>query len=162
MVVILFGVSGAGKTHVGRLLARELGWSFYEGDAFHSPEHVERLRRGIPLTDADRRPWLDALRGVVDRLLARGEHAVLACSALKTSYRQHLRIDDRVRFVYLAGDYDLIASRLRRRQEHFMNPGLLASQFATLEPPRGEEALVVDVSSSPEELVAEIREGLGV
>lgn len=161
MVLILFGVSGAGKTVVGRLLAKELEWPFYDGDTYHSPVSVEKMRHGVPLTNADRQPWLDTLRGLVVRCLETGENAVLACSALKAAYRDHLRVDDRVKLVHLEGDFELIAKRLRERRNHFMNAELLASQFETLEEPRG-EALVVDVSSSPHEVVGEIRARLGV
>lgn len=162
MIVIVFGVSGAGKTLVGRLLADRLGWAFYDGDAFHSPENVEKMRAGVPLTQDDRGPWLQNLRDLVVEALAGGEDAVLACSALKAEYRNFLRVDDRVRLVHLKGDFELIAARLRERQGHFMDPALLASQFETLEEPRGEGAIVVDVDASPPEIVSEIRTKLGV
>lgn len=161
MVVILFGVSGAGKTVIGRLLAGELGWSFYDGDTYHQPGDVEKMRQGIPLTDADRQPWLEALRGLIERCLETGEDAVLACSALKAAYRAYLRVDDRVRLIHLSGDFDLIAGRLRERPDHFMNAALLASQFDALEEPRG-EAIVVDVAPSPREVVQEIRARLDI
>lgn len=159
--MILFGVTGAGKTHIGRLLAQALEWSFYDADTFHAPASVEKLRTGIPLTDEDRRPWLESLRQLVAQCLARVEQAVVACSALKAAYRKRLRIDDRVQLVYLKGDVHLIAGRLRQRQGHFMDPALLASQFETLEEPRG-EAIVVDVAGSPSDIVNDIRNRLGV
>src|SRR3712207_4573231 len=101
MIIILMGVSGSGKTTVGRLLAEELGWKFYEGDDYHSPANVEKMRRGIPLDDADRTAWLEALRGLISNCLERNENAVLACSALKDCYREFLLIDERVVFIYL-------------------------------------------------------------
>lgn len=161
MVVILSGVAGAGKTVVGRLLAQELGWPFYDGDTFHAPASVEKMRAGVPLSDNDRWPWLDALRNLIAGCLAKGENAVLACSALKAAYREHLRIDERVRLVHLEGDFQLIAMRLQEREGHFMDPALLESQFETLEEPDG-EAVVVDVTGSPREIVREIRTRLGV
>ena len=161
MVVIICGVAGSGKSVIGRLLAEELGWRFYDADDFHSPAHVEQMRRGVPLTDADRSPWLERLRGLIGQSLAQGEDAVLACSALKESYRQHLLVGDGLRLVYLKGEYHLIAERLRRRRGHFMNPGLLRSQFEDLEEPGG-EAVVVELGASPRELVRAIRRGLGL
>lgn len=161
MIVILFGVTGAGKTVVGRLLAQELGWAFYDGDTFHAPSSVEKMRAGVPLSDKERWPWLDALRDLIAGCLATGENAVLACSALKAAYREHLRINERVRLVYLKGDFQLIAMRLQERKGHFMDPMLLESQFETLEEPDG-EAVVVDVAGSPPEIVREIRTRLGV
>lgn len=161
MIVILFGVTGAGKTVVGRLLAQELGWPFYDGDTFHAPESVAKMRAGVPLSDAERWPWLDALRHLIAECLAKGENAVVACSALKAAYREHLRIDERVRLVHLKADFQLIALRLSERKGHFMDPMLLESQFETLEEP-GAEAVVVDVAGSPREIVNEIRIRLGV
>ena len=161
MVVIICGVAGSGKSVIGRLLAEELGWRFYDADDFHSPDHVEQMRRGIPLTDADRWPWLERLRGLIGRSLVQGEDAALACSALKEAYRRHLLVGDEVKLVYLKGEYALIAERLKRRREHFMNPGLLRSQFDDLEEPRG-EAMVLELGPSPRQLVRAIRNGLGV
>jgi gluconokinase len=161
VVVVLFGVTGAGKTVVGQRLARELGWTFHDGDTYHAPASLEKMRAGVPLTDEDRRPWLATLRDLVADCLAKGENAVLACSALKAAYRDYLRIDDRVRLVYLKGDVRLIAKRLQERQGHFMDPALLQSQFDTLEEPRG-EAITVDVSGSPQQIVDEIRMRLAV
>lgn len=160
MVVILSGVTGSGKTTIGRRLAHELGWAFYDADAFHSEASVEKMRRGIPLEDEDRLPWLDGLRALIQAAIARGENAVLACSALKAAYRRRLRVNDDVRLVHLDGDYALIAGRLARRGEHFMNPSLLQSQFDTLERPTPAEALIVDAGLPPDEIVPAIRRDL--
>ena len=161
MIVVLFGVTGAGKTVVGRLLAAELDWTFYDADDFHSALSVEKMRKGIPLDDGDRWPWLERLRARIEASLAAGENAVLACSALKDAYRDYLAVNANVKLVYLSGDFDLIASRLRARRGHYMNPDLLRSQFETLEPP-GRDALVVDVGKTPAEIVRTIRSSLGV
>jgi gluconokinase len=161
VVIILMGVAGVGKTTLGRRLAEELGWRFLEGDDFHPPENVAKMAAGVPLTDADRAPWLERLRGLVAEALARGEDVVLACSALRRSYRQLLTVDlARVRWVYLRGSPELISSRLMRRTGHFMPPDLLDSQLATLEAP--EDALTVDVTQGPAEVISAIRVGLGV
>ncbi|MEY2606829.1 MAG: gluconokinase [Verrucomicrobiota bacterium] len=160
MVIILFGVSGSGKTLIGQLLAQELGWKFYDADDFHSAANIEKMRRGIPLTDEDRQPWLERLRELIKRCLAAGENAVLACSALKESYRRYLRISDDVKLVYLRGDYALIAAQLQQRRGHFMNPALLQTQFADLEEPQPGEAVVIELGRSPAELVQEIRRKL--
>ncbi len=160
--MIIFGVSGTGKTTLGKLLARELSWAFYEADDFHSPANVEKMHAGIPLTDEDRWPWLESLRELIKRLDAK-EDAVLACSALKQAYRRFLRVNDQVKFVYLRGDYALIANQLRKRKGHFMNPGLLKSQFADLEEPRAAEGiLTVDLGRTPRELVQEVTTKLGL
>ena len=160
MVLVLMGVSGSGKTTVGELLARELGWTFIEGDGFHPAANVEKMRAGKPLTDADRRPWLNALRERIDRACTSGENVVLACSALKHAYQEYLERDDPacVEYVYLHGDEELIRRRLAARKGHFMNPNLLHSQFETLEPPAS--ATRVDVAPPPEAIVAEIRRKL--
>ena len=161
MVVIVMGVSGSGKTTIGRLLAETLGWSFYEGDDLHPPANVRKMAAGIPLTDADRLPWLEALRALIEHCLAAGENAAVACSALKVSYREILAGGlEGVRFVHLTGSRDLIRDRLKQRQGHFMKAKMLDSQLAALEPPS--HALEVDVAGSPEEIVAEIRRRLGI
>lgn len=160
MVIVLMGVSGSGKTTVGRGLARALGWKFYDGDDFHPRSNVEKMARGVALTDEDRAPWLDALRDIIESCLARGEDAVLACSALKRSYRARLLFDERVRLVYLKGDYQLIEERLETRRGHFMKPEMLDSQFAALEEPR--RGLTVDASTTPEKIIETIRSRLGV
>jgi gluconokinase len=163
VVAIVFGVSGAGKTLIGQSLAHELGWRFYDADEFHPPANIDKLRQGIALTDEDRWPWLDSLRELIERCLAAGENAVLACSALKESYRQRLRVNSEVKLVYLRGDYAIVADQLRQRRGHFMKPALLQSQFADLEEPRaGEKAVVIELGRVPDELVQEIKTKLSL
>ncbi len=155
------GVSGAGKTTIGKALARALGWRFLEGDDFHPPQNVAKMATGIPLTDEDRAPWLARLRELISETLARGEDAVLACSALKQSYREQLTVDPaRVRWVYLWAPREVIAGRLAGRVGHFMPVSLLDSQFQVLEVPQ--EAVPVDVTPGPDEVVATIRARLGL
>jgi gluconokinase len=158
VIVIVFGVSGAGKTTIGKLLAQELGWRFYEADDFHSQTNINKMRSGIPLTNDDRSPWLESLRQLIKRSLEAGENAVLACSALKRAYRQRLRVSDDVKLVFLHGNSALIEKQLRRRRGHFMNPALLSSQFSDLEEPQqGEGVLTVELGRTPHELVKEIK-----
>jgi gluconokinase len=159
VAVVLMGVSGSGKTTVGRLLADRLGWTFLDADDFHTAANVEKMRRGEPLTDADRGPWLHALASALRDRLDGGDSVVLACSALKSDYRDVLRIDDRVRFAFLEADAALLQGRLAGRAGHYFNPALLASQLATLEPP--DDALVLDASRPPEEIALEIEGSLG-
>lgn len=161
MVIILMGVTGAGKTTVGERLASELGWEFYEADDYHPPENKKKMNAGIPLTDEDRWPWLRALRGAIEDALRRKADAVVTCSALKASYREVLAggLSD-VHFVLLHGSRKVLEERLADRKNHFMNPGLLDSQLATLEPPA--DALVVDIDQPPERQVAEIRAAFGL
>jgi gluconokinase len=160
MVVIVMGVVGAGKTTIGRLLAEQLGWQFADADDFHPASNVEKIRHGIALNDADREPWLASLRLRVSEWIAEDVNAVLACSALKQSYRRDLQVGPEVHFVYLKGSPKLIAERLRARQGHFANEQILASQFVDLEEP--ESALIVDIAESPERIVTIIRERLGL
>jgi len=162
MVVVLMGVSGSGKTTVGERLAADLGWAFIEGDDYHPPANVAKMRGGTPLTDADRRPWLAALRRRIDEACAADENLVVACSALKDEYRDFLERDDPacVRYVYLHGSEAMIRERLAARKGHFMNPDLLRSQFAALEPPAGE--VTVDVAPPPAEVAAEVRRRLAL
>ena len=162
MVVVLMGVSGSGKTTIGKILAGKLGWPFVEGDDYHPSANVEKMRAGKPLTDEDRRLWLAALRERVDRACTTGEDVVLACSALKHAYQDYLERHDPacVHYVYLHGSEELIKKRLAARKGHFMNPALLHSQFETLEPPA--EAVRVDVAGSPEDVADEVRRRLGL
>lgn len=158
MVIVVWGVTAVGKTTVGKLLAEELGWKFYDADDFHSPANVEKMRCGIPLTDEDRRTWLERLRQMIERSLAEEENAVLACSALKRAYRERLRASEDVKFVFLRASRARIAERLQRRHGHFMPATLLDSQFADLEEPQaGEQTLTVDVEGTPDELVKLIK-----
>lgn len=163
-IIIVMGVSGSGKSTIAGLLAERLGWDFVDGDAFHSPEHVARMRSGHALDDADRAPWLAAMAAWIGTRLETGKPGVLACSALKQAYRDAL-IQGRagIRIVYLDGDRDLIAARIARRTGHFMPAALLDSQFATLEPPRPEEgALAVPIVGSAEAIVATILDRSGL
>jgi gluconokinase len=160
MVIVLMGVSGSGKTTVGRLLARALDAEFAEGDSYHPPENIEKMRRGIPLDDADRWPWLEILSAEIGRWLAARRTVILACSALKQRYRDVLaKGRPGVRFVHLQGDRALIRLRLDRRRGHYMPAALLDSQFAALEPP--DDAITVEVAGTPEAIAAEILERLG-
>ncbi len=154
MIIVLTGVSGSGKSTVGRELARQLSWPFHEGDDHHPPENVRKMRAGIPLDDADRGPWLDSLRVLVDDLSARNRDAVIAASLLKKAHRARLARPG-VRFVYLKGDPSLIRDRLAKRKGHFFDPALLDSQLSALEEP--DDAVVVDVGASPHEIAATIR-----
>lgn len=144
-VLIIGGVSGAGKTTVGKALAERLNWRFIEGDDFHPNTNVAKMRRGEPLNDSDREPWLHRLRDEIKACLDKGVRAILACSALKESYRALLRVDpERVHFVFLMGNYEILRKRITQRHNHFMAPDLLASQLETLDLP--DYGLVVDVN----------------
>jgi len=159
MVIVVMGVSGVGKTTVGMLLARALGAEFAEGDSYHPPANVEKMRNGAPLDDEDRWPWLQILAAEIDTWLAEGRGVVLACSALKRAYRDLLAHGrPQVRFVYLKGEAALLRARLDQRRGHYMPPTLLASQLAALEEP--DDALTIDVSGPPEVIVEQIRVAL--
>jgi carbohydrate kinase (thermoresistant glucokinase family) len=161
-VLVVMGVSGSGKTTIARGLAQREGWTLLEGDAFHPPANVAKMAAGTPLDDADRWPWLRAIAAEIDATIARGESAVVACSALKRAYRDIL-IGNRngVVLVYLQGSRALIGERMAARKGHFMPPALLDSQFATLEEPAPEEhAIVTDIGPAPEVIVADIERQL--
>jgi gluconokinase len=161
MVVIVMGVAGSGKTTIGRLLAESLGWSFIDGDDRHPQSNLDKMRRGLALTDEDREPWLRRLREEIQSWLTSNRDVVLACSSLKADYRARLVVDPAlVRLVYLAGPYSLMAQRLKDRSGHFFPDELLASQYAALEEPIG--ALVVDASRRPDDIVQRVRIGLGL
>jgi gluconokinase len=161
MVIVIWGVSGAGKTTIGKLLSRELGWKFLDADDFHSLASMKKMRSGVPLTDEDRQPWLEKLRAAIEQSLAANENAVLACSALKKKYRDRLRVSHAVKFVFLRGDRQQIETQLRNRRGHFVNPDLLDTQFADLEEPKScEGVVIVDLGPHAEELVEAIEEKL--
>lgn len=149
---IVMGVSGSGKSTVGRALAERLGWDFFDADDFHPPENIAKMAAGIPLNDSDRTPWLAALSNQLSATLTAGRHPVLACSALKESYRKQL-LEGKIgaEIIYLKGSYELLWARMSGRQGHFMKPEMLKSQFATLEEPKN--ALVLDVSMPLEEML---------
>ena len=158
------GVSGSGKTTIGEALAARLGWPYEEGDKLHPEANVAKMRAGIPLTDADRAPWLAAVAARIDQRRRDGKGGIVSCSALKRAYRRAI-IGARkgVRLVYLRGDQTLIAQRMAARRHHFMPPSLLQSQFETLEEPGPDEApIVVDVAPPPAEIVATILRRLGM
>jgi gluconokinase len=157
-IILVMGVSGSGKSTIGSLLARELGWKFQDGDQFHPAANVEKMHARIPLTDADRQPWLLAIAAFIDRIRDAQDHAVVACSALKRRYRQVLIGHRRdVRLVYLKGNAALIAERLAGRHGHFMPPELLDSQFQALEEPGPDEnPIAVSIARSPQTIVAQI------
>ena len=149
---IVMGVSGSGKTSVGKSLAEHLGWDFYDADDFHPPENVAKMAKGIPLTDSNRAPWLAALHQLISSSLAQNRPGVLACSALKERYRQRLFDGNAgVQLVYLKGSYELIWSRMIVRKDHYMKPHMLQSQFDALEEPS--DALTVDISLSVDEIL---------
>lgn len=162
-VIVVMGVAGSGKTTIAAELARRLGWRFAEGDAFHPAANVEKMGRGVPLTDADRWPWLDAIAAWIRETRAAGERCVVACSALKRSYRERIAGGgDDVRFVYLQGTYDIVSRRMAARTGHYMPVALLRSQYQTLEEPRAEEnAIVLSIEQPPGEIAARIVEALG-
>lgn len=163
-IILLMGVAGCGKSTTGRNLARHLDWPFRDADSFHPPANIEKMSRGIPLTDADRWPWLDAIGAWTDEQRVLGARGIVTCSALKRIYRQRLcRGRPEIGLVFLDGDFATIADRMQRRKGHFMPPALLQSQFDTLERPgQDERALVVPVSLSPKRVVDRIVTGLGL
>lgn len=161
-LLVVMGVSGAGKTRFGRALAAAIEWDFADADDYHPPANIAKMRAGRPLDDSDREPWLAALRAEIDRRAGQGRPLVLACSALKQRYRAVLEggAPTRVRFIHLDGPPELIAARLADRAGHYMPPSLLSSQLAALEPPG--DALRVDISYATEAQVALARAALGL
>ena len=161
MIVVIMGVSGSGKSTVGRLLARRLGWKFYEGDEFHSANNIAKMSKGISLTDEDRQPWLESLRMVIEACVKDGIDAVLACSALRARYRTFLAAGTPdIRFVYLKGDVSIIRERMSSRPTHYMKADMLDSQVASLEEP--DDAVVGDIRRSPREIVSRVARELGL
>ena len=155
MIVLVMGTTGAGKTTIGTILARRLGWTFLDADDFHPAANIEKMKKGIPLTDADRAPWLAAIHAELERRSKAGENVVLACSALKQKYRDKISAGLDVKVVYLKGSYETMRRHIEERHGHFAGAGILAGQFADLEEPK--DAIVVDVSKTPEEIVSEVR-----
>lgn len=162
LVLVVTGVSGSGKSTVASLLAERLGLLFADGDDFHDPDSIARMRAGQPLDEAARTPWLERIRAWIDRQLATGEGGVVACSALKRRYRRTLTGDrPDVRIVYLEGSRALIGRRIAARRGHFMPASLLDSQFAALEPPGADEAITVGIEDGPDAIVAAVAARLG-
>jgi gluconokinase len=153
MVILVMGVTGAGKTTVGKLLAERLAWQFLDADDFHPPQNIEKMRHGIPLTDADREPWLAAIHAKLSDYAAKNQDVVLACSALKQKYRQKLAAGLDMRICYLTGSFEEISSHIEHRTGHFAGEAILAGQFADLEEP--DDAVVLDANATPEENVRE-------
>lgn len=165
MIIIIMGVAGSGKTTIGKLLAESLGWEFSDADDFHSPSNIQKMQKGIPLTEADRIPWLEDLQTAIKQWLQANKNMILACSALKNSYRDYLVVEsDRVRLIYLRGSYELIKQRLQNRQNHYLGVELLESQFAALEEPSDTvySTIYIDISSTPTEIVDKIRHDLNL
>jgi gluconokinase len=161
MIVIIMGVAGSGKSTVSKVLAKHLRWQYRDADAYHSPENIAKMSSGIGLTDEDRRPWLDAMRNDIQHWIATKQNFVLACSALKCSYRDILLVgEEEQAFVYLKGTPELFATRLARRKTHFMKQNMLESQFEALEEPSSSEAIICDARESIKEIVLKIEQAL--
>ena len=159
-IIIIMGVAGCGKSTIGAMLAHELGWDFYDADDFHSESNRIKMAQNIPLTDEDRAGWLDSLRSLIGQNIQNEKPIVLACSALKKSYRDILMINDQLEFIYLRGTYAQIEARLLQRSGHFMSAKMLASQFDILEEPQ--DALIIDITYTPQEIISIIRKGLAL
>ena len=157
---VVMGVSGCGKTTVGEALAAHMACPFYDADDFHSPQNVAKMASGVPLNDDDRAPWLASLANLIREHLDRGETAVLASSALKKRYRDQLRVNDQVQFVFLDGDFDLIWERMQDRQDHYMKAEMLRSQFEALEAPGEDEAIRISIDQTVDEILTQIVETL--
>lgn len=159
-IIIIMGVAGCGKSTIGAVLAHELDWDFYDADDFHSESNRIKMAQNIPLTDEDRASWLDSLRSLIGQNIQNEKSIVLACSALKKSYRDILMINEQVEFIYLRGTYEQIEARLLQRSGHFMSAKMLASQFDILEEPQ--DALTIDITHTPQEIISAIRKGLAL
>ena len=161
MLIIITGVSGVGKTTIGKLLSENMGWTFYEGDDYHTDVNLAKMRNGTPLTDDDRWPWLNALRTKISEIVLHEKDAVLSCSALKESYRMRLGsgLKDIV-FVYLRGDYQLVRNRISARVGHFMSADLLVSQYSDLEEPQN--GIIVDAALEPMEIINYLKRALSL
>lgn len=155
-ILVVMGVSGSGKSTVGKALAAVLGWSFIEGDRFHPKANIKKMESGIPLTDEDRAGWLAALRLQIEACIRGGNHAVVACSALKETYREDLKVGDAVQFVFLNAPFDVVAIRLQNRKGHFMPASLLESQFDALEEPDNQNSINVDAQHSVDQIVEQV------
>jgi gluconokinase len=157
-IILVMGVASSGKTTVAAGLAERLGWAFRDADSFHTPGNVAKMSAGVPLVDADRLPWLDAIVAWMNERTDAGENGVVTCSALKRAYRDRLRLSRAaIRLVHLKGSRDLLAARIAAREAHFMPPALLASQFATLEEPGADEdAITIGVEAPVERIIAEL------
>jgi gluconokinase len=160
MVILVMGVSGSGKTTIGQMLSAQLNWPFVDGDSLHSAANVAKMAAGIPLTDDDRAPWLQSLHDVMEGWRTQHKNGIIASSALKEKYRQILLTSPEIKLVYLRGSYDLLYSRMQHRPGHYMKPEMLQSQFAALEEPT--DAIVVDIASPAEAIVANIRQKLAI
>lgn len=154
MILLVMGVTGSGKSTVGKMLAERLGWPFLEADDFHSAANKAKMHRGVPLTEVDRLPWLEAIHAELVKQDAAGKNVVLACSALSRKYRRILVANLKVKLVYLRGSKALIAARLRNRTHHFTGEAILDDQFAVLQEPQ--KALVLDIEEEPGKIVEEI------
>ena len=160
MVILVMGVSGSGKTTIGEMLSAQLNWPFVDGDSLHSAANVAKMAAGIPLTNDDRAPWLQSIHDVMEGWRMQHKNGIVASSALKEKYRQILLTSPEIKLVYLRGSYEVIYSRMQHRPGHYMKPEMLQSQFAALEEPN--DAVVVDISESAEQMVANIRQKLAI
>jgi gluconokinase len=158
MIIVIMGVAGSGKTTIGSLLAKVLGWDFFDADDFHSETNREKMTQGIALTDDDRTGWLFVLQELIRENIRQNKDMVLACSALRNSYRITLNVDEQVKFIYLQGTYEQIKTRLHNRTGHYMTADMLDSQFQTLEEPQN--SLTIDISNTPQDIIHIIRKGL--
>src|SRR2546423_9250077 len=161
MVAIIWGVAGVGKTTIGQLLAKELGWKFYDADDFHPAGNIAKMKRGEALTDEDRQPWLARLREKIEGSITNGENAVVACSALKKKYRDQLRAGPEVKFIFLRGSRSRITEQIKSRRGHFFDPNLLDSQFSDLEEPASPaDSLTFEVGDEPQTVAKKIGSSL--